>query len=87
VSNETFRGVLGDQPNLRRAAIAILVGSIFQMPHAQGLTIQRRSSACRQWRWSVRPPCRAVACPEQIAANVQMLGKEAIEDPAPTCRT
>lgn len=83
MSNETFRGALGDQPNLRRAAIAILVGGIFQMPQAQGADNPAQVISLPSVEVVGTTPLPGGSLPkEQIAANVQSLGREAIEDPS-----
>ena len=83
MSNETFRGAMGDQPNLRRAAIAILVGGIFQVSHAQEADNPLQVISLPSVEVVGTTPLPGGSLPkEHIAANVQSLGREAIEDPS-----
>lgn len=79
MAKQTFPGAAQKQPNLRPAAIAVIVGALFQAPHAgaeQAIALPTVEVI------GTTPLPGGSLTKEQIPSNVQSFGTAAIQDPA-----
>ncbi|HLO62170.1 MAG TPA: Plug domain-containing protein, partial [Azonexus sp.] len=78
MAQQTITGASHRQPALRRAAIAVIVGALFQASHAAEPAIALPTVEVI----GTTPLPGGSLSKEQISANVQSLGSSAIQDPA-----